>query len=565
MKASTEALGRRIDQGAGRGPADLVIRNARILNLATGTIDPGDVAICGDTIVGTHDTYHGRREIDAAGRIVAPGFIDTHLHIESSLVLPSEFEKGVLPRGTTTAICDPHEIANVLGLPGIRYFLKAARSLAMTLRVNLSSCVPSTELETAGARLEVADLLPLLTDPAALGLAEVMNFPGVLARDPGLLAKLVAFTGRHIDGHAPLLRGMPLNGYLAAGIRTDHECTQLEEAREKLAKGMFVLMREGSIAKNVAALAPLLTDLTWPRIAFCTDDRNPLEIVEEGHIDAAMRIAIAAGAPPLAVYRSASLAAATAFGLSDRGLVAPGHRADLVLLDDLEKVAVAQVVCGGRLVEEELFAGGRHPEPVGYHSVQRSPATASDLEPATPTAGTPVIGARPFSLLTDHLAYGDQQTPPLKLAVLERHGRNGGIGRGWVAGFGPLRGAIASSIGHDSHNLIVAGDDTADMAIAVNHLIAIQGGAVVVSDGEVRADLPLPVAGLMSDRDFHFVENRLRPVRAMAAALGCSLTEPVLQLAFLPLPVIPHLKLTDRGYVAAGPEGLTLLSSQASS
>ena len=338
---------------------------------AAGTIDEGDVAICGDTIVGTHDAYRGRREIDAKGRIVAPGFIDTHVHIESSLVLPAEFEQGVLPRGTTTAICDPHEIANVLGVAGIRYFLAASESLAMTLRVNLSSCVPATELETAGARLEIADLLPLRAHPAALGLAEVMNFPGVLARDPGLLAKLAAFAGAHVDGHAPLLRGLPLNGYLAAGIRTDHECTQLDEAREKLAKGMFILMREGSIAKNVATLAPLLTDLTWPRMAFCTDDRNPLEIVEEGHIDAAMRIAIAAGAPPLAVYRAASLGAATAFGLADRGVVAAGYRADLVLLDDLDSVAVSQVICGGRLVEPELFAGRSHPTTVGYGSVRR--------------------------------------------------------------------------------------------------------------------------------------------------------------------------------------------------
>src|SRR3954452_20458755 len=237
-------LARRIDQGTGRAAADLVIRNARLLNTATGTLDRGDIAICGDVVVGTHDTYRGRREIDAAGRIVAPGFIDTHLHIESSLVLPAEFEQGVLPRGTTTAICDPHEIANVLGVPGIRYFLEASQSLAMTLRVNLSSCVPATELETAGARLEVADLLALRAHPAALGLAEVMNFPGVLAKDPGLLAKLEAFAGGPIDGHAPLLRGPALNGYLAAGIRTDHECTQLEEAAEKLKKGMIVLMRE---------------------------------------------------------------------------------------------------------------------------------------------------------------------------------------------------------------------------------------------------------------------------------------------------------------------------------
>ena len=556
---SADELGRRIDQGSGRDAADLVIRDARILNVATGTIDEGDVAICGDTIVGTHDSYRGRREIAAKGRIVAPGFIDTHVHIESSMVVPSEFEQGVLPRGTTTAVCDPHEIANVLGIAGIRYFLAASESLAMTLRVNLSSCVPSTDLETAGARLEVEDLLPLRAHPAALGLAEVMNFPGVLAKDPGLLAKLAAFSGAHVDGHAPLLRGLPLNGYLAAGIRTDHECTQVEEAREKLAKGMFVLMREGSIAKNVATLAPLLSDLTWPRMAFCTDDRNPLEIVEEGHIDAAMRIAIAAGAPPLAVYRAASLGAATAFGLRDRGIVAPGYRADLVLLDDLDTVAVSAVVCGGRSVGPELFAGRRHPEPVGFGSVRRPPVSAADLAPAAAGADTPVIGARPFSLITDHLTHGALDEPPLQLAVLERHGRNGNIGRGWVAGFGPLRGAIASSIGHDCHNLIVAGDDPGDMAAAVNHLIAIEGGAAVVRDGKVLADLPLPVAGLMNDRGFHFVETRLRPLRAAAAECGCRLSEPLLQLAFLPLPVIPHLKLTDRGYVAAGPEGLRLL------
>ncbi|MFL5335163.1 MAG: adenine deaminase [Geminicoccaceae bacterium] len=554
-------LARRIDQGTGRAAADLVIRNARLLNTATGTLDRSDIAICGDVVVGTHDTYAGRREIDAAGRIVAPGFIDTHLHIESSLVLPAEFEQGVLPRGTTTAICDPHEIANVLGVIGIRYFLEASTSLAMTLRVNLSSCVPATELETGGARLEVDDLLPLRAHPAALGLAEVMNFPGVLANDPALLAKLQAFAGLHVDGHAPLLRGPALNGYLAAGIRTDHECTELEEAREKLAKGMVILMREGSIAKNAATLAPLLTDLTWPRIAFCTDDRNPLEIVEEGHIDAAIRIAIAAGAPPMAAYRAASLGAAMAFGLRDRGLVAPGYRADLVLLDDFEKVAVAEVICGGRLVEPELFAGRQHPTAVGYGSVRRATVSAGELASGIPRDDTPVIGARSLALLTDHLAWGALDQPPLKLAVLERHGRNGNIGKGWVAGFGALRGAIASSIGHDSHNLIVAGDAEGDMAVAINHLIELQGGAVVVQDGRVLADLPLPVAGLMSDRSFSFVEARLRPLRAAAAVCGCTMGEPLLQLAFLPLPVIPHLKLTDRGYVAAGPDGLRLLPS----
>ena len=366
----------------------------------------------------------------------------------------------------------------------------------------------------------------------------------------------------HVDGHAPLLRGLPLNGYLAAGIRTDHECTLLEEAREKLAKGMIVLMREGSIAKNVTALAPLLTDLTWPRIAFCTDDRNPLEIVEEGHIDAAMRLAIAAGAPPIAVYRSASLGAAMAFGLADRGIVAAGYRADLVLLDDLERVAVAQVICGGRLVEPELFAGRIHP---ARRRLRLGPASAGHARRTRAgrrvAATTPVIGARPFSLITDHLTLACDAPDVLRLAVLERHGRNGNIGRGFVTGFGPLRGAIASSIGHDSHNLIVAGDSEADMARGRQppDRAAGRGGR---RSGRACAGRSAAAGGRADERP----RLRLRRGPAAAAcarpprACGCTMAEPLLQLAFLPLPVIPHLKLTDRGYVAAGPDGLRLLA-----
>jgi adenine deaminase len=564
------SLARRIDQGLGAAVADLVVKNARLLDVGTGEIRPAaDIAITGDTIVGTLDSYRGTVEIDAGGRIAAPGFIDTHVHVESSMVTPAEFEKGVLPRGTTTAVCDPHEIANVLGLAGIRYFLAASRSLAMTLRVNLSSCVPSTALETSGARLEAADLLPLADDPAVSGLAEVMNYPGVLAKDPGMLAKLAAFATRHKDGHAPLLSGRALNAYLATGIRTDHECTRLEEAQEKLAKGMHVLIREGSVAKNVAALAPLVTDRTWSRLAFCTDDRNPLEIVEEGHVDFAIRKAIRHGAAPIAAYRAATLGAALGFGLADRGLLAPGRRADLVLLDDLESVAVNRVICGGRLVGPELFLGRAHPEPVGFASVKRRRVTAADF--ATPASGPtgPVIGAIPHSLLTDHLTleipwrHGRRHADPAKgihkLAVLERHGVNGNIGRAFVRGFGAMEGAIATSIGHDCHNLIVVGDSDDDMALAVNRLIDLQGGAVVVRRGEVLADLPLPVAGLMNPQGFAFVEQRLKPLRAAARAIGCAFDEPILQLAFLPLPVIPHLKLTDRGLVAAGADGLRLI------
>ena len=559
MDLTKAELGRRIDQARGRGAADLVIKGGSFLNVATGELDRGDIALCGDWIVGTHDAYRGVREIDGRGRVAVPGFIDTHVHIESSLVTPFEFERAVLPRGTTTAICDPHEIANVLGAEGVRYFLDAARALRMTLKVQLSSCVPATGLETSGARLDAADLAALSDHPAVLGLAEMMNFPGVLAGDNAVLDKLIAFAGWHVDGHAPLVRGYDLNGYLATAIRTDHESTGFDEAREKLGKGMQVLMREGSIAKDVAPLAPLLSEATWPFVAFCTDDRNPLEILDEGHVDFAIRKAIAEGVPPLVAYRAAGCGAARAFGLFDRGQIAPGRRADIVLLDDLEDCAVAQVICGGMPIDDAAFAGRAEVPPVGHGSVRRSPV-APDLF-AAPAAGPsgPVIGAIEHSLLTDHLhlelPYRDGLRLPdptqgvHKLCVLERHGRSGTVGRGFVKGFGSLAGALASSIGHDSHNLIVVGDDDEAMALAVNRLIELQGGCVAVAGGAVRAELALPVAGLMSERPFEEVATRLRELRRAAVAMRCAMAEPFLQLAFLPLPVIPHLKLTDLGLV----------------
>jgi adenine deaminase len=559
MALTKAELGRRIDQARGRSAADLVIKRSRILNVATGTLDQGDIALCGDWIVGTHDDYRGAREIDARGRIATPGFIDTHVHVESSLVTPFEFERSVLPRGTTTAICDPHEIANVLGLAGLRYFLAASETLWMTLRVQLSSCVPATYLETSGARLEAADLMSLSGHPAVIGLAEMMNFPGVLAKDEGVLAKLVAFAGRHIDGHAPLVRGYDLNGYLAAAIRTDHESTGYDEGAEKLSKGMVVLAREGSIAKDVKALAPLLTDLTWPSFAFCTDDRNPLEIADEGHIDYAIRKAIRSGAPPTAAYRAATFAAARAFGLFDRGQIAPGRRADIVLLNDLETCAVDRVICGGVPIDATAFEGRELVPSVGYGSVKRAPVGAELFEAHAAGPSGPVIGAIQDSLLTDHLTlslpYRDGCRLPdpaqgvHKLAVLERHGVNGNVGVGFVHGFGALHGALASSIGHDSHNIIVVGDNDPDMALAVNRLIALQGGGVAVAGGEVLAELPLPIAGLMSDRPYEEVDKQLRHLRQATSGMGCALPEPLLQLAFLPLPVIPHLKLTDRGLV----------------
>ncbi|MGB8623203.1 MAG: amidohydrolase family protein, partial [Paracoccaceae bacterium] len=319
-----------IDQGRGAAPADMVLRGGRVFDLMTGRLIEGDVAICGDTIVGVGEAYEGREVVDVSGLILVPGFIDTHLHIESSLVTPFEFDRCVTPRGVTTAICDPHEIANVIGVPGIEYFQQAATRTVMDIKVQLSSCVPSTDMETAGARIDAADLAPLMGHPSGIGLAEFMNYPGVIHRDPQAMAKLEAFRGRHIDGHAPMLTGRDLNAYIAAGIRTEHEATTAEEALEKLRKGMRILIREGSVSKDMHALQPILTERTAPYIALCTDDRNPLDIAEYGHLDYMIRTLIALGTPVLAAYRAASLSAAEAFGLKDRGLIAPVQRADIV-------------------------------------------------------------------------------------------------------------------------------------------------------------------------------------------------------------------------------------------
>lgn len=555
---STE-LSRAIRQGQGAEPADLVLKGGQFLDLVTGELVASDVAITGDRISGTFGSYFGRRELDITGQIAVPGFIDTHLHVESSLVTPLEFDRCVLRHGVTTAICDPHEISNVLGADGIRYFLDAALATVMDLRVQLSSCVPATHLETSGAALGAADLAPFMNHPKVIGLAEFMNFPGVLHLDPEALSKLDLFEGRHIDGHAPLLRGMALNGYLAAGIRTDHETTTAEEAREKLSKGMQILIREGSVSKDLHALIPLITERNSAFISFCTDDRNPLDIAEEGHLDFMIRTAIAHGADPLAAYRAAAISAARAFRLHDRGLVAPGWRADLAIIDSLASCRVAEVISAGRVVDDALFARRPRVTPVGHGSVKSPIVTLDDFKVMGDGKAFPVIGVLPGKIITDHLTMNlpapggdvrcDLAQDAIKVAVVERHGINGNIGRGFVHGFGLKYGAIGSTVGHDSHNTCVIGISDGDMALAVNHLRDIGGGFVVVRDGVVLADLPLPIAGLMSDRCFEDVRDALLPLRKAARSLGTPLPEPFLQVAFLPLPVIPHLKISDRGLV----------------
>ncbi len=554
-----EMLERRIDQAIGRLPADLVVRNARILNLVTGELQAGDIAICGSTIVGAFDSYRGVEEIDAQGRFAVPGFIDSHVHCESTLVTPGEFDRCVLPHGVTTAVCDPHEICNVLGLEGLEYFLEAAQHTALDLRVQLSSCVPSTGLETSGARLSAADLIPHRRHPRVIGLAEFMNVPGVLSKDHECMEKLAAFAGQHIDGHAPLVSGHALNAYLACGIRNCHETTNLAEGREKLSKGMQVLIREGSASQDLAALAPLINEFASPFLGFCSDDRNPLDIHEQGHLDYMVRRAIALGAPLAAVYRAASWSAARGFGLADRGLIAPGYLADFLLLDDLESCAIHSVFRSGRKVTPETFAGRPMPAPPGGNTVWLDPVSAETFR--TPAAGpaTPVIGIVPGKILTERLQanlpysegcrHADPEHDLLKVCVLERHGRNGNVGRAFVRGFGFRQGALASSVGHDSHNICVVGSSDEDMAVAVNRLIALGGGFVAAQAARVVGELALPFAGLMSLAPFETVRQDLYTLRAAVEAMGCLLPEPFLTLSFLPLPVIPHLRITDFGLV----------------
>lgn len=559
MKGCEAMLEWMIDQGAGREPADIVLKGGRFLDLITGELVESDIAICEDRIVGTFGTYRGKHEIDVSGRIVVPGFIDTHLHIESSQVTPHEFDRCVLPQGVTTAICDPHEIANVLGAEGIRFFLDSALETVMDIRVQLSSCVPATHMETSGVELLIDDLLPFADHPKVIGLAEFMNFPGVLAKDPECMAKLRAFQGRHIDGHAPLLRGLDLNGYIAAGIRTEHEATNAEEALEKLRKGMYVLVREGSVSKDLKALMPIITERHAQFLALCTDDRNPLDIADQGHLDYLIRTAIAGGVEPLAIYRAASVSAARAFGLFDRGLVAPGQRADLVVVDSLEGCHAEIVLSAGRVVSEALFAARKPVAEVGRNSVKAPRVTASNFRSHSNSGKTRAIGVVPGKIITQNLEFDlkvgpngvepDLERDVVKVAVIERHGKNGNIATGFVHGFGLKAGAIASTVSHDSHNICVVGASDEDIATAANRLGEIEGGFVVVRDGKVLAEMPLPIAGLMSTEPYETVREALRKLRHAAEDLGSVLEEPFLQLAFIALPVIPHLKITDRGLV----------------
>jgi len=549
-----QQLQRRIDAAQGRIPCDLVLKNVRYLDVFSCVFREGDLSIIDGTIVGLEAGLKGVRELDLKGRHVVPGFIDAHVHVESSLMVPSHFESAVLRCGTTSAICDPHELANVQGASGIQYFLDAAERLTMDLHVMLSSCVPATHMETnGGGSITSEALVALSKHPRALGLAEMMNMPGVLHKDEDILAKLEAFGDRVIDGHCPLLKGQALSAYAAAGVSSCHESSELEEAREKLTKGISVWIREGSVAKDLDTLIPLLDLATSTTLGFCTDDRNPYDIAQEGHIDHLIRRAIRSGVAPEVAYRAASWSVARHYGLNRGsglsrarvGAIAPGYGADLVVLDEVARTNIHAVLKAGRWSHEldraTLAVAGF------TNSIRAASVEAHDLE--GPTGQVHVIGAIEGKIITDRAVRGHQDVGVSRLSVLERYGRGSKPANGYVSGFGTLRGAIASSVGHDSHNLIVVGGNTEDMRVALAALTQSGGGFCVVGAGEVLELLPLPLGGLMSHQEPGELKQRIDLLKQASRSIGCELHEPFLQLAFLSLPVIPSLKLTDQGLV----------------
>ena len=554
-----------IEQAAGRAEADLRIDNAMVADVFSGEFFSSSVCIGQGCILG-FSRMPAREVTDAGGAYLLPGLIDGHVHIESSMLCPARFAELVLPRGTTTVIADPHEIANVRGVDGIRYMLEASRSLPLDVRIMLPSCVPALPFEDAGAVLRAADLAELLDDEKVAGLGEMMNVPGVLSGDADVLEKIRAARrrGGQVDGHSPGLKGEGLDVYSAAGVGTDHECTSVEELRDRIRRGMYVLLREGSASRDLLRLLPGVTPENSRRCLFCTDDRQPADILERGHMDSHLRIAVAAGLDAMSAVRMATLNAAECYGLRDRGAIAPGLRADLVLVNDLRHFQPLRVWTGGRLAAEN---GMMKTAPVSLdpgelrHSVNLAPLPEQPFELRLPSGRARVISLLPHSLVTesremdvhvsaDGLFEFSRNPGMLKIAVLERHHASGRIGVGLLDGsYGLSGGAIATSVAHDSHNIVVAGDDDADMKLAVEELARIGGGVVMTSRGKVLDCLPLPVGGLMSEKTAVEVADALRRLLRLAREHYhiSEKADAFMTLSFLALPVIPRLKITARG------------------
>jgi adenine deaminase len=544
----------------GDEPADLLLKNARVVNVFTGDIEETHIAIVHSRIVGLGD-YQAREVVDLGGRYVCPGFIDAHVHIESAMVPPNEFARAVVPRGTTAVVTDPHEIANVLGLEGIRYMLDMAKYNPLSVYVMAPSCVPSTDMETTGAALYWYDLQALQHEPYVLGLGEMMNFPGVVNGVPEVLDKLRAFQGRVKDGHAPGLHGKALMAYTTANIGSDHECTTVEEARQKLGLGMFVFLREATNAHNLRDLLPVVTRHTNRRICFCTDDRLPADLLDEGHIDHMVRVAIAEGIDPVTAIRMATLNPSEYFHLHDQGAIAPARRADMVVFSDLQAPRAEMVYRDGKLVAQDgqVIPWERPKRPTVLRSSMNVDWNQVNFSIAANGRRVRVIGLIPDQIITEHLVEelptrdGEVVADPgrgiLKMAVIERHLATGNVGLGFVKGLGLKKGAIASTVAHDHHNIVVAGADDESMFSAVQAIAATRGGMAAAYDDTVLAQLPLPIAGLMSDQPIETVRRQMDEVLAAARQLGSPLHSPFMALSFLALPVIPSLKLTDQGLV----------------
>ena len=544
-----------IAAAAGREPADLVLKNATYVNVFSGELCTDDIAVAEGLIVGM-GKYHGKAEADMTGRIVLPGFLDAHIHLESSLVSPTEFVKAVLPHGTTTVVTDPHEIANVMGTDGIEYMLQATEGLPVDVRFMLSSCVPSTPLDEAGANLDYRAIDSFYDHPRVQGLAEMMNYVGVVNGDDAAVEKIVAAQAHHkkIDGHAPGLSGNDLNAYIAAGVYSDHECADLGDALAKLQRGQFIMIREGTAARNLEALVPLLCSQYADRCMFCTDDKHPSDLLEKGHIDYIVRKAIAMGADPITTIKVACHNAARYFLLNNRGAIAPGYLGDFVVIDDFQNFRIQEVYKKGVLMYDGTLRDFPAPK-IDPYLVERAHSTfhvarltERDFMEDRPRG---VIGLVPGEIGSRDCGYAtkiDQKKDILKIAVIERHHGTGHIGIGYLQGYGLKHGAVATSVSHDSHNIIVVGTSEKEMAAAANRVAEMNGGIVVCRKGEMLAEVQLEIAGIMSEAPLQEVNRELESAKEQAFALGVSRgIDPFMTLSFMSLPVIPTLRLTTRG------------------
>lgn len=547
---------------SGREKADLCLDNAKIVNVFSGEIIEGSVAIYSDRIAGAGPRYESGERIDLEGAYVAPGFIDAHFHLESSMVTVPEFTRAVLPMGTTSAVADPHEIANVFGYDGIRYMLESSKYNPMNIFFTMPSSVPATPMETSGSSMSAFDIYPFLPEKWVVGLGEVMNFPGVLAGDPDTLDKISIYSEKRLEGHAPGLTGKDLAGYISAGISSDHEATTLEEAREKLRMGMYVMIREGSAARNLADLLPLVTPENKSRFMLVTDDHNPVDIVRHGHMDGVVRKAISLGCDPVTAIQMATLNPAEYFGLRDLGAVGPGKLADLIVFNNFEDIKVHAVYKNGKLVARKgkpVYEDIPRPRPALRSSVNIKWLEGGEFAYPPGNGRVRVIRIIPEQIVTEQeitepplregRVVSDVSRDILKICVVERHTASGRIGRGLVKGFGIKKGAVAATISHDSHNIIVVGVDDADIFRAVVRLNKIGGGITVVADDKLVEELQLPIAGLMSELPLRQVAEKVESITNAIRQLGSRLEDPLMTLSFLALPVIPKLKLTDNGLI----------------